>query len=189
VGFSSILILSLVGAEMLFHLHYSPAFDYVIAHIFYSTGFHPQLILSVQAPLLTLIYLYLCLLIFYLISGFIFKIITAILRQRITLAQSLTFTFWANAGFLWFAPVTVFFYKGLSIPLVRNLEIYLLILFLIWNFFRFMNALRVASASTFLKVFLIYAFFSIIILGSTLIYFQNSCALLYYYHYFVNYVL
>lgn len=189
VGFGSILVLALLFSGILHRLRYSEPFDYLLGHIFQGGVIHPMLIGISQDPRKSIIYCFIWFLIIYLITTFLFKLTTVLVHQRVTLRQSLTFTFWSSANYLWLAPVTVFFYRGLSLELLRVVEIAVLILFIVWKYSRLVNALRVACSSTYLRVLFIFTLFHLFIIAALLIYLHYECAIFHYWDYFFSAVL
>ena len=189
IGLSSVWVLTLISAALSHRLRHSESFDYLIGHLFQKSNLAESLIRVSHSPELGIIYFFFVILFGLIVTSLVFKISSFFLPQKITLGQSFVFTFWCSASFLWLAPVTVFFYRGLSINILADIEIGLVIIFFVWVYFRLLNALRVGGSSSYFRAFIIFTFIHMLGFGLILLYFQYKCAIIQYFSYFVNAVL
>ena len=189
VGLSSVMVLTLISSSLIYKLRFSESLDYIFGHLFQGSALENTLIAVAHNPKLAILYFFIVIFAGFISTAVLFKISSLFLKQSVTLGQSFSYTFWCNASYIWLAPVTVFFYKGLSIRLLAGGEIIVLILFVIWVYFRLLNALRVGCSTTYPRAFLTFTLLHLLELGIILMYFQYKCAIFQYFGYFVKAVL
>ena len=189
VGAGSALAAAFIFSAIIHQLRSSESFDYLLAHLCHLEKLHGGIIKIIWSPLNSILYIFLFLFLFYILNSLFFILAARILRYRVRVLQAFFFIIWASACLLWLIPLTMFFYKGLSLYYIRIIELGLVGICLLWWCARILNALRTVCRTRYVNVFPIFAGFHILVIGAFVAYLQITGAVFHYWDYFFAAVL
>ena len=189
VSLTSALVLSLIFSTLINHYRRSLALDYILGHCLGGGVLHSAALSAIWNPIKLMIYLFVIFIFLFFAGAVMFKTASFLMHRRFSFGRSIVFASWSGANFVWLGPLPLFFYRGLSMEFVRQLELSLLIFFICWGYFRIVKALRVACGCGFFKALFIFSLLNLTALGFVLVYLQYGCGLLYYWGYLWGVVL
>jgi hypothetical protein len=186
VGLVTAIVVALIVASLLYHYRCSSAFDYLLRHLLQGDGLDYNLIQIIWQPLLAILYVFIFALFSIIILTLAFKSASQLLGKRLPYGQSLVFILWSWAGFIWFSPATLLFYRALEMPLLRTVVLLGFLCFLLWGYFRSVNALKVVSTGGFFRAFIAMSTVHLLLLGIIVLFLHYYCGLFYYTDYFLK---
>jgi hypothetical protein len=189
VGLISAVVMAVIFASIFYHYRYSPAFDYLLRHIFMTNGLNPGIIHIVWRPLLAILYLFALVVLSYIIFTVVFQVSALLLRKSLPFGQAFVFILWSWSCFIWFSPITLLFYRAMEITAFKSLIMIAFLFFFLWGYIRCVNALKVVSTGGFFRAFLALSAMCLLFWGSLALFLQSQCGLFNYWDYFFQAVI
>ncbi|MBL7191874.1 hypothetical protein ISS30_09260 [bacterium] len=188
-GFGVAVSLSSIVSALLFKMRLNEPLDYILAHLFKSDSLHAFLVESIWKPPFSILYIFIAVIALFLVIVSIFTISARLMRCNAGLIISANLIIWSSSCLLILLPLSIFFYKGLSYPILKWIELSICGICLVWWLFRIFGALKIICRRSGGRVVLVFLSINLAILGLILVYFQLNTALFHYWDYFFQAVL
>ena len=176
-------VISLLISGTLHYDRFSHHLDFVLAHLIPSASIHSYVLHSIWNPLNSLLHI----LFMYIAAVFalavFFRINTFILRSKTNFRRTFIMTQWSLAPVLLLSPLTIIYYRVLSLAAVKYLMAFIIAVVLVWTVFRLLFAIKIASSSNGLKTALTFTTLNAIIIAGIVSILQHNTALLTYWEY------
>jgi hypothetical protein len=177
---------ALVISSIFWGLRYSYRFDYVLTHFLRWPAAKLSCWDLVWNPIYGIIGLTLVILLLILAKALVVKIGALLFRARVTFGKAITYVAWAAANFVFLLPLAVVYYRLVDVPKAALPCALILVGFLLWFALRFVNAVRVAYNTSYLRLYLVVLSAGTLLVLAVVLFLQASIGTVSYMTYYWN---
>ena len=176
-------VIALLMSGTLHHARFSHHLDFVLAHLIQSAPIHSYVLNLIWNPLNSFLHILLIYLAAVFLLAVFFRISTFVLRGKTNFHRTIIMTQWSLAPVLLLSPLTIIYYRVLSLVFIKYLIVFIIAVVLLWTLFRILFAIKIASSRSAFKTVLTFTALNVIIIAGIVSILQHYTALLTYWEY------
>lgn len=164
----------------------SQPLNYALVHLIGNGSLSSKIFRLIWKPPSSILAIFLVSAVFFLLLALVLRLAAFTFKAGLRFKQAVTFSIWSGASFLFLIPVTILFYRLISISSLFWPSVGLVLLLILWFVLRFQKGLRVIFGWSWLRVWVLSGVV-VLILGFALgLYLGETRATLDYWGYFLG---